>query len=241
MIESTTTAVCKPGLNDLPYFAKETGNDRWIVEDVFPGMQNGYFVESGCSNGIDLSACYTLEKHLGWKGLCIEPNTFFYEQAIRSRSNVMNVALGDTADKEVDFYECKNGYLSGVTAILDVARSCLPDGHINKHTTHGARAITKVTMKTLRQVLDSAHAPKTIHYAAFDMEGAEEPTLRAFFSDTPNPYTILALSIEGRACSELMKTNDYLEVLNPFNTQSPWEHYFLHSSISPSFLNDAAQ
>ena len=32
-------------------YYNETLNDRWIVEQVFPGLRGGYFVEIGAANG----------------------------------------------------------------------------------------------------------------------------------------------------------------------------------------------
>ncbi len=54
-------------------YYNEPKNDRWIVECVFPGKQNGYFLEAGAANGIWGSSCYVLEQELNWTGICVEP------------------------------------------------------------------------------------------------------------------------------------------------------------------------
>ena len=68
-------------------YYNKTQNDRWIVEHIFPGKQQGYFIEAGAANGIFGSCCYVLEKEFNWQGICVEPNDKFYQQLIKNRSN----------------------------------------------------------------------------------------------------------------------------------------------------------
>lgn len=46
-------------------YYNETNNNRWIAEYVFPGKQNGYFLEIGAANGKAASSCYVLEQEFG--------------------------------------------------------------------------------------------------------------------------------------------------------------------------------
>lgn len=66
-------------------YYNETQNDRWIAEYVFPGREGGYFVEVGAANGKEASSCYVLEMELGWTGICVEPNDYFYPQLLSNR------------------------------------------------------------------------------------------------------------------------------------------------------------
>lgn len=72
-------------VKDLIYFSgKNKGLNiknikRQINQDIFVlytlnWKRNGFFVEFGATNGIDLSNTYLLEKDFGWKGLLSEPN-----------------------------------------------------------------------------------------------------------------------------------------------------------------------
>ena len=218
-------------MDTLTYYHFEALNDKWIVEEVFKFKKNGFFIECGAYDGITNSACYTLEKNLNWKGICIEANLELFEKANKIRKNILYNALGDCDGKIVEFYECNGDGLSGVTEYLNEKAKLYPEGHIHLHTTHGAKNIRKVEMKTLKTILDEVNAPSIIEYAAFDMEGAEYPVLSKFFSEKENNYKILALSIEGDKCDELMKQNGYVQVLNKFNLNAPYEHYFIHNSI----------
>jgi len=53
------------------YFS-EIGQDKWVLEKVFPGVTNGYFVDIGSGHGTIGSNSRTLEKR-GWSGVCIDP------------------------------------------------------------------------------------------------------------------------------------------------------------------------
>ena len=47
--------------------------------------KNGYFVEIGAANGIELSNTYLLEKNYGWNGICVEPIPDKFKQLKQNR------------------------------------------------------------------------------------------------------------------------------------------------------------
>ena len=46
--------------------------DKWVTETVFPGVNDGYFVDVGSGDGIEGSNTKLLEER-GWRGICIDP------------------------------------------------------------------------------------------------------------------------------------------------------------------------
>jgi hypothetical protein len=60
------------------------------------------------------------------------------------------------------------------------------------------------------------------------MEGSEYAVLKNFPFDE---FIILAFSIEGDSCNELLLSRGYRMVKNPFNTEAPWEYYFVHEAF----------
>lgn len=46
--------------------------DKWVVETVFPGVDNGVFLDVGSADGILYSNTKALEDR-GWTGICIDP------------------------------------------------------------------------------------------------------------------------------------------------------------------------
>jgi len=212
-------------------YYNETENDRWIVEYIFPEKREGYFLEVGAANGRDASSCYVLEKELGWKGICVEPNDEFFEQLIRNRpdSKCEHICLADQPGKVV-FIEGSEDtispYFGGIKSNLERFKYGGAD------VIRKGKEVEKDAI-TLEQLLEKCKAPKIVDYAAFDIEGSELKVLEGFPFDK---YTFLALSLE---CDDsvwphiltLLESNGYVEITNPFNRDKPWERYCLHESI----------
>lgn len=57
----------------FPYrFNSQTGQDKWILYEIYPGISNGFFVDLGSADGVKISNTKSLED-IGWKGICIDP------------------------------------------------------------------------------------------------------------------------------------------------------------------------
>lgn len=198
-------------------------NDKFVIDIIFPGKANGYCVECGAYDGITNSSCYSLEKNLEYKVLCIEANPFLFEKAKKIRNNILNVALGETK-KTCDFFICNGDGLSGIVEYIDNSEL---NEKINPTHYHWGGKTIEIQMKTLKQVLDENKAPHKIDYIAMDIESAEYPTLSRFFSEENNPYRVTFFSIEGSMCDSLLRENGYIKILNKFNTNAPYENYYI--------------
>lgn len=213
-------------------YLNECANDLWIREIVFPNRRNGYFVEAGAADGVSGSSCFLLEKQLGWRGICIEPNDDFFSLLAKNRPGSIheNVCLARSGEF-VDFVVASNrdgqsAYLSGVRSILE------------QYKWRGDEVVAKGTIVTkqavaLAELLHKHGAPAEIEYGAFDIEGSEFEALRSFPFDR---YRFLALSLEldGSIADDvvrLLSANQYREVKNSFNRDFPWERYFLHRGL----------
>ena len=202
-------------------YRHDLGNDRWIVEHVFPGKRNGYFIEAGVTNGVNGSGTYVLEKELGWNGICVEPQPAHHEYLAKSRSTAIDHrALWSRSGEAVEFtcFTEKRGR-SGITSVnKNIAK--LRD-----------EAIETVTVETvsLIDLLMQHNAPKIVDYICLDVEGAENSIMGAF--PFHGPYTILAISIEGLRCDGVMAANGYVLSKNPF-TEVTFERYYLHPSVA---------
>ncbi|MEM6450518.1 MAG: FkbM family methyltransferase [Cyanobacteria bacterium P01_D01_bin.105] len=211
-------------------FYNETLNDRWILECIYPDKYNGYFVEAGACNGKFGSCCYLLEKERGWKGLCIEPNDDWFPQLVETRPNSIceNVCVAATA-RQVTYIKGTGGsapYLGGIKENL-------------KKFKHGSKAILKKGEEVkknavpLATLLKKHNAPKAIDYAAFDIEGSELEVLANFPFDDYY-FSALSLECDGYIWDDITKillSKGYQEVKNPFNTDKPWERYWLHHTM----------
>jgi FkbM family methyltransferase len=199
-------------------------NDRWIVESVFPGLRGGYFVEAGACGGMHQSATYVLETGLGWDGICVEPVEEYYRQLVLTRHR-------QTDDRCL--WNRTGETISFTVVEADTARSGIAEVITNPESKRLARAGTHTVSKqtiTLHDLLATHGAPPTVHYLCLDIEGAERRVLEAFdFRD--GPYRVLALSIEGHECDDLMQDAGYVRATNPF-TDERYERYFFHPELA---------
>jgi hypothetical protein len=215
----------------IEYHNQLTNNDRWVA-DLFRQKRGGYYVEAGALNGIDGSCTCTLEKSFGWTGLLVEPGKPFGALGKNRPGSICENACISDKNGIVLFVEAGNSGYSGIKENLiqqDLrhrARGWKPK---NEWEASGYRE-RFVASITFFDLLKKHKAPRTIEYVAFDMEGAEYDALKKFpFAE----YKILAFSIEGDTCTDLLLANNYRQVKNPFNSEAPWEHYFLHPDFHP--------
>jgi FkbM family methyltransferase len=157
------------------YFG-EIGQDKWVLEKVFPGLNDGYFVDIGSGHGTIGSNSRTLEQR-GWTGICIDPFPVHME--------------GRTCKMFTEVVFSKPGLLmtfhtaGGLGGVEDTL------GQWNK-TAAGAPTVS-VTTVTLDDILARAKAPQFINYVSLDIEGAELEALRGFPFDR---YRVGAWTIE---------------------------------------------
>ena len=59
----------------LPCYS-QLGQDVFAAK-YFKFAKGGYFIEIGAGDGVDMSNTLLFERHLGWKGICIEPGAKF--------------------------------------------------------------------------------------------------------------------------------------------------------------------
>jgi len=160
----------------LTEYSSETGQDKWVLEKVFPDVTNGYFVDIGSGHGTIGSNSRTLEKR-GWRGVCIDPVPVHME--------------GRTCKmfKEVVFSK------PGLVMAFHTAGGLGGIGEtLGKWNEKAARApAVNVRTVTLDDILARAGAPQFIHFISLDIEGAELEALRAFPFDR---YGVGAWTIE---------------------------------------------
>ena len=211
-------------------YHNETLNDRWIVEQVFPGLRGGYFVEIGAANGRAASSCYVLETALDWTGICIEPHDDFYGELVlnRPRSVCVSVCLSDRSET-VDFVMAEGveglAYCSGV-------QDNLTQKWGSDEILQTGRVVQKQAVP-LADVLRNHAAPRVIDYLAIDIEGSEYKVLRDFPFEE---YVFRAMTIETdewvwEKLMPILNHHGYQQVSSPFNTDRLFEKYCLHRSV----------
>ena len=158
--------------------------DRWVINSVFAGKRNGWFVEAGAGGQ---SNTRTLEKYYGWTGLGVEPEPERFREISEYRAcHLENVCL-TSEPGEVAF--TINLSAPGTSAVKDTLSNSLRNQFYSDDNT---RDIT-VTGVPLCDLLDKYEAPPMIDYLSLDVEGGEWDVLREFPFDR---YGFRCMTIE---------------------------------------------
>ena len=160
----------------LATFYSQIGQDKWVLETVFPGVKDGFFLDVGSGDGTVGSNTKALEER-GWRGLCIDP--FPKNMAGRSCQMFKEVVFSE-AGKRVTFQA--SGDVGGVADTLGKW----------KGQALGAPSVELMTV-TLGDILDRTKSPAFIHFVSLDIEGAELEALKGFPFDR---YKIGAMAVE---------------------------------------------
>lgn len=166
-------------------YKSQYGQDKWVIEEAFPSLKGGYFVDLAAGDGIYLSNTYILEKQFEWDGICIEPNRDSFENLKKVRNCICddNVILDN--ESEIEFIEHEN--VTGWEHLLSTVNGA---SSINVPI----KSITKRYTKSLNYILDFYKAPDTVHYISLDIEGSEIYVLQDFLPN--NNRNILSWTLE---------------------------------------------
>ncbi len=204
----------------------EVRQDQWVIEEVFPGKRDGYFVEVGSSDGIHYNNTYVLEKIFDWRGICIEPNKTSFEKLKNHRNCICDNALLGDAKREVEFVLCGEG--SGIKGYFDKNKYLNLSGNMERKKT-----------ELLADVLRRHSAPAVIDYLSIDTEGTEYLILKNFRFDE---YKFLAITVEHNRDAEnrknirrLLEMNGYVFARQSDSYGNPPEEgiddFYIHRDI----------
>jgi len=134
--------------------------------------RNGYFVEFGATNGIDLSNTYLLETEYGWSGILAEPATLWHADLDRNRkAKIDKRCVWKRTGESLIFNETNDAELSTIDALS------LSDHHGKAR--EGGKKYSVRTV-SLVDLLNEHQAPNEIDYLSIDTEGSEFDILEHF-------------------------------------------------------------
>ena len=143
-----------------------------FVLDRLDFKSNGYFVEFGASNGIDISNTYLLEKEFGWKGILAEPAKCWHADLMKNRQAEIELScVWKETGSTVAFNEVDNAKLSTISTYNSV-------DFWSKEREAGKTYDVKTI--SLRDLLKKYDAPREIDYLSIDTEGSEFEILNNF-------------------------------------------------------------
>ena len=200
----------------------QIGQDLEVIK-FYNNKKNGFFVEIGASDGIELSNTYLLEKEYNWKGICCEAIPDSFKKLVVNRPN--SICSNKAAYRE-----------SGLTVTFDIANtSSLISGiseYIDAHKSKVDSNKTTIQVQTisLLDLLDNAKAPSFIEYMSLDTEGTELEIIKNFNFDK---YTFGLIDIEHNNIEprrseirKLLLSKGYI-----YKGENQWDDMYKHNSV----------
>lgn len=143
---------------------------------------NGYFVEFGATNGVDLSNTYLLEKKFKWSGILAEPAKCWHKELKKNRKAwIETKCVWKKSHSNLLFNQTNDSEFSTISKF-------------NKSDMHVMKRLVgkKYQVKTisLGDLLMKYKAPKNIDYLSIDTEGSEYEILKNFNFKKFNIYII---------------------------------------------------
>ena len=155
----------------------KTKSKSQLRQDLFALLENdfkrnGFFVEFGATNGIDLSNTYLLEKEFGWSGILAEPAKIWHHDLKLNRScSIDTDCVWSKSNTLLEFNEVSVGELSTISRF---------NGNDWAKKERRSGLSYKVNTISLLDLLRKYHAPKLIDYLSIDTEGSEYEILSNF-------------------------------------------------------------
>tara|TARA_R100000654_G_scaffold12996_2_gene28268 strand:- start:5125 stop:5742 length:618 start_codon:yes stop_codon:yes gene_type:complete len=181
--------------------------DLYVLE-YFKYKKNGFFVDIGANNPIELNNTYLLETDYNWNGICIEPSkseALLLEE--KRKAKVVNLGVYDK-DTIIEFESSHVTMMGGIKKHLQPKYRSLGGKEEDWKT-------FKIHVKPLVNILDQYKAPIDIDYISVDTEGSEYNILSGYFRDNKK-YKVKYWDIEHaynhnkqKLIRELMFTNGY--------------------------------
>ena len=200
----------------------QLGQDLEVLK-FYNSKMNGFFIEVGASDGIELSNTYLLESKYNWRGICCEPIPAKFDKLVITRpaSTCIKDAVYSTSGLTLTF-DISNHYslLSGISEHIDAHKNKVDS---NKQTIN-------VQTISLIDVLDNANAPSFIEYMSLDTEGSEFEILKNF---NFKKYTFGLIDVEHNGVEprrsqikNLLLSNGYV-----YKGANKWDDMYKHKSL----------
>jgi methyltransferase FkbM-like protein len=187
--------------------SSQYGQDYFVLE-VLGGMRDGFFLDSGASDGVQANNTLLLEASFGWRGICIEPNDTFFAALVRNRRCCcLNCCLYDQ-EGTVDFLE-KANTLGGILGEYHPAHLRYAKASFRVPEDANGRPMTvRKAARSVRSVLRECAAPPVIDYWSLDTEGSELAILKSFPFDE---YSFRVLTVEHNWLPVRDQIREFLE------------------------------
>lgn len=192
--------------------------DQWVLSKL-NNKTNGVFIDIGAHDGISMSNTYTMEKYLGWTGVCVECNKDTLPELKKNRTNPI-------CDKAV-FGE--TGLILNFNSDSDPTMS----GIVDENT-----GVTVETI-TIEDIIRQYNLPNDIDYISLDTEGSELVILNSFDFKKHNVkcWTIEHNIYSNGDVQNLWNLMQILLVNNYLIKLHDWDLFAVKDEFLPEFYN----
>tara|TARA_B100001057_G_C22776464_1_gene921791 strand:+ start:791 stop:1573 length:783 start_codon:yes stop_codon:yes gene_type:complete len=198
----------------------QLGQDLFVLSET-GFKKNGFFVEFGATNGVDLSNTCLMEKKFEWTGILAEPAKIWESELKLNRSALIELdCVWKTTGDTLLFNEVNDDLHNGELSTIDSFSNS------DKHS-KARKLSNKYEVKTisLSDMLKKHNAPKVIDYLSIDTEGSEFEILSNFdFKE----YDIKTITCEHNYTPmrekifDLLSANGYVRKYTEFSLFDDW-------------------
>ena len=120
IIKECSRSFRSQAIDSLEFCRSQLGQDLFVLSEL-EFKKNGYFVEFGATNGVDLSNSHILENKFGWNGILAEPARIWHEALSKNRKcSVETKCVYAESGEQIEFNETESSELSTINAFSDV-------------------------------------------------------------------------------------------------------------------------
>jgi len=195
----------------------------------FNEKKNGFFVEFGATNGVDLSNTFLLEKNYEWEGIVAEPGRIWESELKKNRNCYIDTrCVWTTSGNTMKFNE---------TTVAELSSLHLFSNEDFLSTQRIQHATYDVTTVSLNDLLLNYKAPFEIDYLSIDTEGSELEILQAFDFEK---YCIKVITVEHnftlkrQQIFELLSEKGYQRVFSKISLFDDW--YIKNNFLQKTFF-----
>ena len=175
-----------------PYYS-QSGQDKYLVEEIFKHKKNGVFFDIGAHDGISYSNTYFLEKELGWTGICVEPQDQNFLLLEKNRKCIK--LHGCIFDVEGNLKFLK---VHGPSEMLSGILSSYDKRHLERAKKEVALLGSKIEIIKIKTFLFNKvckkYNIKHIDFLSIDTEGSEENIIKSIDF---NAINIMVIAVEN--------------------------------------------
>lgn len=200
----------------LDFSKSELGQDIFVLNEL-NFKKNGFFIEFGAADGLEMSNSYLLENNFGWNGILAEPSRSKHKALKENRkSNIETKCVWTKSDVTLTFNEVS---LSEFSTIDSYSNN---DEHLQKRK-NGIKYEVKTI--SLNDLLNKYNAPYFIDYLSIDTEGSEFEILSSLNFEK---YKIKIITCEHNNTNikdkvfNLLKKNGYNRKFSHLSEYDDW-------------------